>query len=105
MTFTSRRFVLITLTMNNKTLIQLVNKCKQLRLQNLDLCYKFGGHLSTCFSSIEILVSIYYSELFKFSPKDHINSDRDTFILSKGHGCEIVFNFTKTRVIFQKNFF
>jgi transketolase len=104
MTFTSRRFVLITLTMNNKTLIQLVDKCKQLRLQNLDLCYKFGGHLSTCFSSIEILVSIYYSELFKFSPKDHINSDRDTFILSKGHGCEIVYLILQDKGYFSKKF-
>lgn len=90
--------------MKNNRLTQLTNKCKQLRLQNLELCYNYGGHLSTCFSSVEILVSIYYSKLFSFNILNSKKIDRDTFILSKGHGCEIIYLILQDKGFYSKRY-
>jgi transketolase len=53
---------------------------RDLRLQILESIYKTGsGHLGGSFSSIDIMIALYYSRLFDFN-KDH-------FILSAGHLC------------------
>ena len=44
---------------------------------------KKRGHLGGTFSCVEILVSLYYSNLFSLSSKNNL----DKFILSKGHAC------------------
>ena len=50
----------------------------QLRLDLLDMIYKSGsGHIGGSLSSLDILISLYYSNIFDFK-KDH-------FILSAGH--------------------
>jgi len=50
----------------------------QLRLDLLDMIYQSGsGHIGGCFSSLDILISLYHSNIFDFK-KDH-------FILSAGH--------------------
>ncbi len=46
------------------------------------------GHLGGTFSATDILVTIYYSGLFKFDPN---NPERDRFILSKGHSCPALY--------------
>ncbi len=83
----------------------LIKKCQDLRLKNLNICYKYGGHISTCLSTIEILVGIYYSKIFKFnaSTKNFVNSD--TFILSKGHGCEIVYLILADKGFYKEDYF
>ncbi len=83
----------------------LKDKCQDLRIKNLDICYKFGGHISTCLSTIEILVGIYYSNIFKFNNNRALISSNDTFILSKGHGCEIVYLILADKGFFSKKFF
>lgn len=51
---------------------------RDLRLQLLDMIYKSGsGHIGGCLSSLDILIAIYFSDIFNFK-KDH-------FILSAGH--------------------
>jgi len=54
---------------------------KDLRLDLLDMIYQSGGgHIGGSLSSLDILVSLYFSDLFDFK-KDH-------FVLSAGHlGC------------------
>ena len=83
----------------------LKKKCQDLRLKNLDICYKSGGHISTCLSTVEILVAIYYSSIFKFNPKKPKDSSRDYFILSKGHGCEIVYLILADLGFYSNNYF
>ena len=43
-----------------------------------------GGHYMSSFSSVEILVSLFFSEL-RIDPDNPDNQDRDRFVLSKGH--------------------
>lgn len=43
-----------------------------------------GGHYMSSFSSIEILVSLFFYEL-RLDPKHPDNPNRDRFVLSKGH--------------------
>ncbi len=83
----------------------LINKAQELRLNNLNLCYQMGGHISTCLSTIEILVSIYYSKFLNCTPNNVNNLKRDRFILSKGHGCEIVYLILMDLGFYSKNFF
>lgn len=47
-----------------------------------------GGHLGGTFSCVEILVNIFFSDLFRFkSALLNQESKKDYFILSKGHAC------------------
>ena len=57
---------------------ELKEKAKKLRKDTLDLAIKTkDGHIAPCFSTIEILISLY----------EHILKPQDKFILSKGHAC------------------
>ena len=57
-------------------------RCKQVRKDAIFLSKPNGGyHYGGSFSCAEILVSLY----------DHILSDHDKFILSKGHGCWVYY--------------
>ena len=44
-----------------------------------------GGHISTSFSCVEILVSLYFGDVLNISSKKPYLKNRDRFILSKGH--------------------
>jgi len=69
-------------------LAQIANR---LRLKTLDMCFKRGGHISTSFSCVEILVSLYYTGLLRVDPKQPKWPGRDRFVLSKGHGETILY--------------
>ena len=56
-------------------------------------------HLGSCLSCADILVASYFHCL-KIDPKDPKNSDRDRFILSKGHGAAALF-----QVLAMKGFY
>src|SRR3989344_8565258 len=45
------------------------------------------GHLGGAFSVTDILVSIYYSKIFRLSKKYQNSVNRDRLIFSKGHAC------------------
>ena len=66
-------------------------KCKKIRHKVLELCHKKGGHVSTSFSCVEIIASIYYSGFFNISKKKIKDKKRDIFVLSKGHGAETLY--------------
>ena len=60
-------------------------ECRQIREQILRASHVSGhGHIPTCFSIVECLWSIYHT--MRHNPKDPAWSERDLFILSKGHG-------------------
>ncbi len=47
-------------------------------------------HIGSSFSSVEILASLYF-KILAISPTDPSNSNRDRFILSKGHACPALY--------------
>jgi transketolase len=63
---------------------------------------KKRGHLGGTFSCIELLVCLYYSEIFNFSTKKKIN---DHFILSKGHACSALYWILKDKGFIDKKLF
>ena len=63
------------------------NRSKMLRRYVIDAMRGGGrGHLGSSMSMIEIL-RVLYDSVLKFDPVNPQASDRDRFILSKGHGC------------------
>ncbi len=62
----------------------MISECKEIRRNILDISRKSKhGHIPTCFSIVELLYAIY--ETMRHNPSDSLWSERDTFILSKGH--------------------
>lgn len=49
-----------------------------------------SGHPGGSLSSVELLVGLYFNYM-KFDPKNPKDPDRDYFILSKGHGCPVLY--------------
>ena len=50
------------------------------------------GHIGGSFSCLDILLSIYYSNIFKLKKKNFIKEDNDIFILSKGHSAVALYS-------------
>src|SRR3989304_6147776 len=71
----------------------------KIRKSVLDLIYKTKSpHIGPSLSIVEILVALYFNYL-KVSPDDPLNSERDRFILSKGHACATLY-----AVLYEKGF-
>lgn len=64
----------------------LVQKAAQLRRLVLDT-YEIGemGHISSSFSSVEIMTALFYGNVMRFRPGEPGWAQRDRFLLSKGH--------------------
>ena len=58
---------------------------KNLRKLILEVSLKNGGHISTSFSCVEIMISIFFSGFVNINKKNFKNLNRNTFTLSKGH--------------------
>jgi transketolase len=73
--------------------------CK-IRLDVLDMVYRRkAGHLGGSFSAADILAALYFHQL-KVNPNDPAWSERDRFILSKGHAAAALYS-----VLTQKGYF
>lgn len=81
---------------------QLKTVANQLRKRVLEMCFANGGHISTSYSCVEILVTLYFSGVMRLDPKDPKLSSRDKFILSKGHGETILYATLAERGYFPK---
>jgi len=63
--------------------IDLAQKAHHLRNQVLEMCIKAGtGHVTSCFSCVEILVALFYGGVIKKG---------DRFLLSKGHASPLLY--------------
>lgn len=61
-------------------------KCKELRKQIFITGYSGGmAHLASSFSSVEIIYTLYMKDIMRFDSKNPCWSERDRFVLSKGH--------------------
>lgn len=66
---------------------QLEKKARQIRATCIQMAHdSCQGHLISSLTYIDILVALYYNWL-KLPIDPSLHSDRDRFILSKGHGC------------------
>jgi len=69
-------------------LIRLNKKAIERRIDIINMIYKAkSGHTGGALSSVDIIVSLFY-KIMKYKPENPEWSDRDRFILSKGHSVE-----------------
>jgi transketolase len=79
------------------------DRSKLLRRYVIDAMRGGGrGHLGSSMSMIEIL-RVLYDSVLKFDPVSPQASDRDRFILSKGHGCLALYAILADRGFFEVN--
>ena len=68
-----------------------------LRLQLLEMIYQSGGgHLGGSLSSLDLLIAVYFSKIFRF-PGDH-------FVLSAGHLCPALYTVLSSAGFFPSDF-
>lgn len=67
------------------------DKCRQLRKRILTMIYEAGsGHPGGSLSSVDI-IAVLYNRIMKHDPKNPGWTERDRFILSKGHVCPALY--------------
>ena len=49
---------------------RLTQKARQLRLKMVQMCAQNGGHIASALSCIDIMVALYYGDVFKFNPQN-----------------------------------
>ena len=75
---------------------------KNLRKLILEVSLKNGGHISTSFSCVEIMISIFFGGFVNINKKNFKNLNRNTFTLSKGHAETIMYSFLSMRGLISK---
>jgi len=65
---------------------------REIRLDILDMTTKAGsGHPSSSWSSVEILIALFFGGILNFNPVDPWWPERDRFIMSKGHAAPLLY--------------
>lgn len=64
---------------------------RQLRNDVLDITAGPGGHVSSCFSAVEILTALYFGDVMRYRPREPYWPERDRFLLSKGHAAPLFY--------------
>lgn len=78
-------------TLRTELIEQLQEKARQFRIEIIKMIAKAGsGHPGGSFSAIDLLVALYTQKL-RINPKDPFWSERDRFVMSKGHGCAALY--------------
>ena len=66
-------------------------KACEIRQEIIEMLYQCqSGHPGGSLSEVEILLALYYN-VMRIDPKNPQASDRDRFVLSKGHGCPALY--------------
>ena len=80
---------------------QLQQVCRQVRKDVVEAIYLAGsGHPGSSLSAVEILVTLYFTDLLRCIPQQPKYEGRDRFILSKGHAAPAYYS-----VLAHKGFF
>ena len=75
---------------------------KKLRKKVLKMCYHAGGgHIAPSFSSIELMVSMYF-KILNLDKNNLTSENRDRFILSKGHASALLYAILAEKGIIDK---
>lgn len=70
----------------------LKNKSRELRKRVLIATTRAGrGHVTSCFSCVELLVALYYLGYIKYDPQRPRWEERDFFYFSKGHADALLY--------------
>lgn len=70
---------------------RLNEKAKNFRKELLIMTTRSGsGHASSALSAVDIITALYFHQM-RYNPKDPEWEDRDRFVLSKGHGCPVLY--------------
>jgi transketolase len=81
----------------------LKEKAKNIRKNIIKMiCFAGSGHPGGSLSSVEILTALYFNVL-RIDPENPDWSDRDRFILSKGHGCPALYATLAERGFFPES--
>jgi transketolase len=73
-------------------ILNLKKKANWVRSQILEMIVSAGkGHIGGSLSCTDILVTLYYGGIFRYNPSDQNWSERDRFILSKGHSAAALY--------------
>ena len=84
---------------NTDLIVELNEISRKCRIKILDMIYRAqAGHPGGSLSEIDLLVALYCTQL-RFNVDDPDWSDRDRFILSKGHACLVLYS-----ALYQLNF-
>lgn len=74
------------------TLRELEETARALRLDILDMTTRAGsGHPSSSWSSVEICTALYFGGILRYRPGEPHWSQRDRFIMSKGHAAPLLY--------------
>ena len=70
---------------------RLNEKAKNFRKELLIMTTRSGsGHASSALSAVDIITALFFHQM-RYNPKDPGWEDRDRFVLSKGHGCPVLY--------------
>ncbi|AYF53638.1 transketolase [Clostridium botulinum C] len=84
-----------------KDILELKQVAKQIRKDIVQMLTESGsGHPGGSLSSVEILTALYFKEM-NVNPEDAKNSDRDRFVLSKGHAAPVLYSALARRGFFN----
>lgn len=76
---------------DNEDISYYQNLSRRIRKVVIDIIYKTKSpHIGSSFSIVEILVALYFKFL-NIIPEDTFNSNRDRFVLGKGHACSVLY--------------
>ena len=64
---------------------------RDVRLDVLEMTARQGGHPTSCFSVVEILLALYFGGILRYRPNEPEWPERDRFILSKGHAAPALY--------------
>ncbi|MGV2987843.1 transketolase [Vibrio sp. E150_011] len=82
---------------------ELYQLAKEVRIDILDMVYKAqSGHIGGSFSAAEIVTTLYFNEMQNLDPMNPRKSNRDRFVLSKGHACPVWYSCLSRLGFFDK---
>ncbi len=85
------------------TIKELEDRARILRARIIETSHKASvPHLGSCLSCVDILTALYFSVL-KIDPAKATASERDRFILSKGHGAPALFQVLAMRGFYPEH--
>jgi transketolase len=74
----------------------------EMRKRILKLAYRGrSGHIATSLSSTDILVELYFDNILRYDAKNPAWTERDRFVLSKGHASLLLYNILAKAGYFQ----
>ena len=80
------------MTITQAELENLKEKARQIRLDILEMTTRAGsGHPSSSWSATESVVALYFGAILRHRPNDPWWSERDRFIMSKGHAAPLLY--------------